>query len=360
MNKKMGSILMMAVILVVGSTVMGGTVWLEKDKLLASDGTAGDLFGSSVSISGDYAIVGAKSDDDHGSYSGSAYIFKFDGATWVQQQKLHALDSTNGDYFGQSVSISGDYAIIGALFDDDNGNESGSAYIFNFDGTNWVQQQKLIASDGVADDCFGYSVSINGDHAIVGARDDDDNGTNSGSAYIFKFDGTNWIQQAKLLASEGTMYDMFGNSVSISGNHAIVGAYADDVNGNESGSAYTFRFDGTNWNEQQKLLPSDCAAGDYFGYSVSISNDLAIVGAHWNDDKGSDSGSAYVFKFDGTDWIQQQKLLASDGAAGNGFGYSVSISSDLAIIGAAGDDDNGSGSGSAYIFRFDGTKFCRV
>jgi hypothetical protein len=320
-----------------------GSSWSEQAKLLAADGAAEDDFGRSVSISGDYAIVGAHSDDE----KGSAYIFKRDGSSWSQQAKLLASDGAVGDSFGRSVSISGDYAIVGALLDDDNGAQSGSAYIFKRDGTNWSQQAKLLASDGAAHDWFG-SVSISGDYAIVGAYGDDDNGADSGSAYIFKRDRSSWSQQAKLLAADGEAVDYFGISVSISGDYAIVGAYKDGDNG--TGSAYIFKRDGTSWSQQAKLMASDGAADDFFGFSVSISGDYAVVGAYWDDDNGTQSGSAYIFKRDGSSWSEQAKLLAADGAVGDRFGYSVSISGDYAIVGANGDDDNGTDSGSAYIY----------
>ncbi len=328
-----------------------GTEWVQQQKLTASDGTAGDSFGCSISISGDYAIVGAHGDDDKGDFSGSAYIFKHDGTEWVQQQKLTASDGAAGDSFGVSISISGDLAIVGAYGDDDKGDFSGSAYIFKWDGTSWSQQQKLLASDGAAGDSFGESVSISGDYAIVGADYDDGKGKWSGSAYIFKWDGTSWSQQQKLIASDGDADDdCFGRSVSISGDKTIVGAYRHDDKGTDSGSAYIFRRDGTSWSQQQKLTASDGAAGDYFGMSVSISGDKTIVGAYRNDDKGADSGSAYIFRWDGTSWSQQAKLLAADGAAWDYFGMSVSISSNYGIVGAFGDDDKGADSGSAYIF----------
>jgi hypothetical protein len=330
-----------------------GAIWNQQAKLTASDGAALDYFGGSVSISGDYAIIGASGDDDTGYDNGSAYIFKYDGTTWVQQARLTASDGAILDIFGCSVSISGDYAIIGASGDDDKGDGSGSAYIFKRDGATWSQQQKLTASDAAAGDYFGDSVSISGDYAIVGADCDDDKGAESGSAYIFKRDGATWSQQAKLTASDGAAKDYFGCSVSISGDYAIIGAHQDDDKGTDSGSAYIFKR-GTTWSQQDKLTASNGAAGDCFGYSVSISGDYAIVGAFCDDDKGADSGSAYIFKYDGTTWSHQQKLTASDGATGDDFGYSVSISGDYAIIGAYLDDDKGADSGSAYIFKYDG------
>jgi hypothetical protein len=322
--------------------------WDQTAKLTASDGAASDWFGCSVSVSGDYAIVGANQDDVNGTDSGSAYIFLRSGTGWVQQAKLTASDGNANDWFGNSVSISGDYAIVGAFWDDDKGNASGSAYIFKRDGTTWSQQAKLTASDGNASAWFGWSVSVSGNYAIVGAYQDDVNGmANSGSAYIFLRSGTTWSQQAKLTASDSAAGDVFGCSVSISGDYAIVGAYGDD---GWKGSAYIFLRSGTSWSEQDKLTASDGAVSDYFGRSVSINGDYAIVGAYLDDDKGSSSGSAYILKRDGTSWSEEAKLTASDGAGIDRFGYSVSIGNGYIIAGAYLDDDKGTDSGSAYMF----------
>ena len=317
--------------------------WIEKAKLTPSDGSFDDRFGCSVSISGDYAIIGAVRNNDNG----SACIFKRDGIVWSQQAKLTASDSTGaGDRFGGSVSISGDYAVIGA-YDDDNGNNSGSAYIFKRDGTNWSQQAKLTASDGAAEDQFGYSVSISGDFTIVGAWADDDNGINSGSAYIFKRDGILWTEHTKLITADTAANDKFGFSVSISGNYTIVGAFGDDGNG----SAHIFKYNDTTWLTQSKLTASDGATSDDFGCSVSISGDTALVGALRDDDSGNDSGSAYIFKNDGDIWIEQNKITAQDGAANDNFGRHVSISDNYSIIGSPFDDNSKTDSGSAYIFE---------
>ena len=158
---------------------------ISEFKITASDGARNDRFGYSVSISGDYAIVGADSDDDNGIFSGSAYVFKRSGTSWTQEAKLLASDGATGDQFGFSVSISGDYAVVGAFADDDNGENSGSAYLFKRSGTSWTQEAKLLASDGAAGDQFGLSASISGDYAVVGAFADDDNGDRSGSAYLY-------------------------------------------------------------------------------------------------------------------------------------------------------------------------------
>ncbi|MCH7886446.1 MAG: T9SS type A sorting domain-containing protein [Candidatus Marinimicrobia bacterium] len=270
---------------------------ISEFKLTASDNAAGDKFGFSISISGDYAVVGAEGNDDNGDFSGSAYVFKRTGTSWAQEAKLLAADGAEFDNFGFSVSISGDYAVVGAKSDDDNGLSSGSAYVFKRSGTIWAEEAKLLPAEGAAGDRFGFSVSISGDYAVVGAPFDDDNGTDAGSAYLFKRTGTSWTQEAKLLASDGAVEDSFGSSVSISGDYAVVGARCDDDNGTDSGSAYLFKRTGTSWTQEAKLLPSDGAAGDHFGWggSVSISGDYAVVGAWGDDDNGDASGSVYVY-----------------------------------------------------------------
>jgi hypothetical protein len=210
--------------------------------------------------------------------------------------KLNASDGAAGDWFGYSVAISGDHAVVGAHWDGDAGMGSGSAYIFKHDGTAWTQEAKITASDGAADDCFGVSVAISGDHVVVGAQRDDDAGSNSGSAYIFKRNGTEWTEQAKITASDCAADDCFGVSVAISGDYVVVGAYgADDDAGSNSGAAYIFKRNGTEWTEQAKITASDGAAGDLFGYSVATSGDHAVVGAPYDDDAGSYSGSAYIY-----------------------------------------------------------------
>jgi hypothetical protein len=319
--------------------------WTVEAKLLASDGAEGDYFGLFVSIDGDTALIGAGCDDDNGINSGSAYIFIRNGTTWSQQSKLLTSDGAEGDYFG-TVSIDGNTALIGAWNDDN----SGSAYIFIRNGTTWSQQSKLLASDGATDDFFGWSVSIDGDTALIGAHGDDDNGVDSGSAYIFIRNGTTWSEQAKLHASDGTEGDYFSYSVSIDGDTALIGTRDDDDNGINSGSAYIFIRNGTTWSQQTKLHASDGTEGDRFGRSVSIDGDTALIGAWGDDNNGDYSGSAYIFIRNGTTWSQQAKLHASDGTEGDYFGRSVSIDGDTPIIGAYGDDDNGDYSGSVYVF----------
>jgi FG-GAP repeat protein/glucodextranase-like protein len=347
-----------------GTATTGVTVTVNyflETNLIVSDSASGDNFGQSVSISGDYSIIGAPNDDDDGIDSGSAYIFKKEGTTWTQQAKLTANDSTAYDYFGWTVSISGGYAVVGAYGDDDGGIDSGAVYIFKLEDATWIQQAKLTANDAVAYDYFGHSVSISSDYVVVGAYGDDDGGVDSGSAYIFKREGTTWTQQAKLTANDAVAYDYFGHSVSISSDYIIVGAYGNDDGGESSGAAYIFNRDG----EQTKITAGDAQANDYFGWSVDISGNHAIVGAYGDDDAGVDAGAAYVFSTS-SPWTEKAKLIDSDGGAGALFGWSVAV--DIIIseqqdaqdrvyiaVGAPGYYTEESQSGAIYTFSsFDG------
>jgi len=328
-----------------------GSSWTELTKLLAGDGQAGDDFGTWVDICGDAAVIGAHVNDDNGADSGSAYVFRYDGSNWVQEAKLLPGDGATDDRFGHRVAISGNAVLIGASWDDDNGSDSGSAYVFRYNGSSWVEEAKLLPDDGAAGDLFG-TVAISGDTALIGAGwDNNDNGSDSGSAYVFRYNGSSWVQEAKLLPGDGAAYDEFGVSVALSGNAAVIGAYGDDDNGSRSGSAYVFRYNGSTWVEEAKLLASDGVEHDNFGHSVAISADIAVTGALYCDDNGNNSGAAYVFRYDGSSWTEQAKLLASDGATGDRFAHNVGIDGDIAVVGADLDDDNGSSSGSAYVFH---------
>ena len=329
--------------------VPAGSNWAQQQKVTAADGLIGDLFGSSVAISGDTAVAGAYGDDtDTGDDSGSAYVFGRSGSAWSQQAKLTATDGAADDWLGFSVGVSGDTVVAGAHNDDDLGSSSGSAYVFVGNGGTWSQQQKLIPSDGAAGDLFGKAVAISDDTVVIGAHADD---ADTGSAYVFVRDGSAWSEQAKLTGADGAEGDWFGFSVAVGGDTLVVGAHNDDDKGSESGSAYVFVRSGTTWSQQQKLTAGDGAADDGFGYSVAISGDSILVGAYLhNTDRGAAAGSAYVFQRSGGAWAQQQKLTAGDGAAGDRLGTSVAVSGGVVVAGAYNDDDNGTNSGSAYVF----------
>ncbi|MCZ6850720.1 MAG: FG-GAP repeat protein, partial [Planctomycetota bacterium] len=336
-----------------------GQAWVESQKLMASDGAAGNHFGRAAAIDGDTAMITATSHlHDGAGGNGSVYVFDYNGTAWTEQQELIASDGAIGDVFGRSVSISGDVALIGAPGDDDNGSGSGSAYLFRFDpGTSqWIEDTKLTASDAAVADNFGLAVGVSGDTVVIAAPGSDDGcpdgvNCNTGAAYVFRYDPetSRWVEQEKLLASDGAAFDGFGLSVSISGEVALIGAHGD---GFSSGSAYVFRFDPENWQwvEEQKLLASDGAVFDQFGRAVAIDGDTAVIGAFDHEDVGPVFGAAYVFRFDPAgsgSWIEQQKLLPNPNPWTNFLGWSVAIDGDTAVIGAYGEDQQ---AGAAYVF----------
>jgi len=330
--------------------VRSGTSWSQQAELTASDAATDDSFGNFVAISGETLVVTAGGDDDAGTDSGSAYVFVRSGTSWSQQAKLTASDAAAGDQFGFFAGISGESVVVGAAFDDTAaGTNAGSIYVFVRSGTSWSQQQKLTASDAAAGDAFGWAGTIGGETVVVGAPGDN---TGAGSAYVFVRSGTSWSQQAKLTASDAAALDNFGrDAIGISDDTVVVGSPFDDTGaGTNTGSAYVFVRSGTSWTQQAKLTASDAAANDLFGLSVGISGDTVVASALNDDDGGTNSGSAYVFTRSGTSWSQQQKLTASDAAAGDSFGFSISISGSTVVVGAVNDDDGGTSSGSAYVF----------
>ena len=288
----------------------------------------------------------------------------------THQQELVHPDPAEFDQFGFSVSISadGNYALVGAPFDDPVGSSSGTAHVYVRDGTSWDWQAELRHPDPAENDRFGYSVSISadGNYALVGAPYDDPLGVNrGGTAHVYVRDGTSWDRQAELRHSTPGEQDHFGWSVSISadGSSALVGAPRDDKDdpvGTDSGSAQVYVRDGTSWGWQAELR-HPTPASDYFGWSVSISGDgkYALVGAYRDDPVATDAGTAQVYFWDGTSWGWQAELRHPDPAQTDQFGYSVSISADgkYALIGALFDDPAVADAGSAQVYLRNGTSW---
>ena len=296
---------------------------VQQAQLTAADGSSNDYFGTVVAVSGDTALVGVPYEDDY-SGTGAAYVFVRSGAGWTQQAKLTASDAADFDWFGSSVALSGDTALVCALRDDVDGNyDQGSAYVFVRSGASWTQQAHLIAA---GNGYLGSSAALSGNTALVGG---------GGFAYVFTRSGASWSQQAKLAASDGTA---MGSSAALSGDTALLGApgwnTSSDVN-SAQGTAYVFVRSGDSWSQQAQLTAADGAHGDYFGYSVALSGDTALVGPEMDSvPYGPHQGSAYVFVRSGTNWSQQAQLTASDGGPYAQFGYSVAVSGDTALVGA--------------------------
>ncbi|KAA3649812.1 MAG: hypothetical protein DWP95_01825 [Proteobacteria bacterium] len=323
---------------------------IANDTIIADDGAADDYFGGSVSVSGTRALVGAEGNDEIGNYAGAAYVYEFNGTDWSQMDKLTANDGAAYDYFGGAVSLSGNTAMVGARGEN---SLTGAVYIFEFNGLNWVQIDKLTANDAASGDEFGSSISLQGDRVLIGAPRDDDNAYNSGTVYIFEFNGLSWNQAGKLLPDNTVFEELFGSAVSLDNNRALVGA-SNGVNSSNvrTGTAYVFHFNGSSWNQAGKFRPSDGTATNYFGFSVSLSGDYALVGAHGH---GFYTGAAYLYYYDGNSWGQEVKLTGDDSELEDAFGISVSLNANRALIGAyRGDNLSQVDSGAIYIFDFNG------
>ena len=332
--------------------------WRQKQKLQPTDLQRQNLFGSAVAISGQVALIGARLADTHSNeYAGSAYIFQLENGQWQQKQKLQPGDLHRGNCFGNSVAISGEIAIVGAYFAGSQSNQyAGSAYIFQQENGHWVEKQKLQPQDLQPGDNFGYAVSISGDIAIISAHLAEVAGHKyAGNAYIFQLENGQWVEKQQLQPHDLQSGDSFGSSVAISGHTAIIGArLAHAQNQKYAGSAYIFQLENGQWVEKQKLQPADLQSGDNFGNSVALAAEVAIVGAYGVNAHGrANAGSAYIFQLENAQWIQKQKLQPTDLQRGDSFGTSVAISENQIIIGANGvDTEADPDTGSTYIFQF--------
>jgi len=336
-----------------------GNSWIQVAELTANDATNNDFFGSAVAISGDRAVIGAAGDNGGaGVNSGSAYIFQRSGNTWTQIAKINGSDSGAGDQFGSAVSISGGRVIVGAFQDDDGGNNSGSAYIFHDTGAAWVQNAKLTGVTTAFAE-FGNSVDIDGDTAVVGSQGETNGiGSAAGAAYVYVFNGATWAQQAKLGSSDHAAFDQFGSGVAIHGNRVVVGAMSNDDGGSSSGSAYVFDRSGNSWSQNAKLLAADDLGGDLFGRSVDVRGDNIVVGAHENNSAANvfNTGSVYYFEKSGNTWTNTANYVASDAAADDKLGLSVTLNDNFAFSGSAFNDTGaGADSGAAYVFDLNNT-----
>jgi len=327
----------------------------NEDFKLAPNNLANELFGVAVSVDDGVIATGAIGNSDFGESSGCAYLHQASTGNYIA--KLRANDSSQGDEFGASIDIHNGIVVVGAPGDDDNGDESGSVYVF--DVSSGTQLYKLLPTDGAADDRFGVAVAIFNNTIAVGATGDGQNGIQSGSVYLF--DVVSGVQVAKLLAEDGAPNDLFGGSVDLDSGKIVAGATGDDDLGTGSGSAYVF--DITTGTQLAKILPESGASGDQFGISTAIQSNLVVVGATGTDFNGAQSGSAYVFE--SLTGVQLAALRPDDGSVGDHFGISVAINNGTVAVGSHHDrsrepsrlrvlfDDNVIGPKAGSVFLFD-------
>ena len=322
--------------------------------LVASDPVADHEFGYSVDVDGHVAVIGAWQDSEAAFEAGAVYVFRYNGSSWMEEQKLLASTAKQSDEIGQALAISGDYLFAGVGESDTVGINAGAVYVFRYDGSTFIEDTLLVASNAFDRDDFGFAVDVEGDLAVIGAPLRDGSEFDTGAAYVFRRSGGAWAEEAVLTPSDGGLQDQFGSAVSLSGDKILVGAYfAANTGGSRIGKAYMFDFDGTSWTESQVLEASDAANLDQFGISVALEGDHAIVGANLESELAGGAGAAYAFAFDGSSWVEKQKILADDGAGFYLFGRSVALSGTRAAVGASNwAPPGGDAPGKAYVYEY--------
>lgn len=324
--------------------------WMEERQLLPfgdkGSGASGfGGFGWSVSTDGAVIAVG-----EFGFFNapGRAYVFRLGDAGWIEEAILQSDTPALGDGFGGAIVVNGDVILVGAPYDD---SSTGAAYVFRYDGGQWVREQKLFASDAGAASYYGFDLAVQGDLAVVGSVGGNGSGNSRfGAAYVYRYDGQSWSQEQFIVPSDADVYDGFGSAVAVDDGVIVIGARGDEDAGHEAGSAYVFRYDGTQWVEEQKLTASDANNAHHFGDAVALHGDLAVVGA-WGHQ--SNAGSAYVFAFDGTGWAEREQWVAFNAAPSDRFGESVAVWDDFGVVGSVFNDAGGDGFGAAFVFATD-------
>ncbi|MCB9851463.1 MAG: hypothetical protein H6819_00085 [Phycisphaerales bacterium] len=307
--------------------------WRIEATLTAPDAFAEDRFGATAAISGDTAVVSARDDDDGGISSGAVYVFRRVNQAWEFEAKLNASDAEDYDAFGSAIDIHGDNIIVGAFNKSDAGSQSGAAYVFHRTGTTWHEESKLTASDAAAQFYFGDSVAIHGDAAVIGAIGENSAGSRTGAAYVFRRNGAVWLEELKLQPLNAEAFDNFGGSVSLNGNVLIVGATGLTLPGMRQGTAFVYRNVAGSWQFEATLSRTEGSHGDQFAGQVSISGDLALVGARSHNEIGPGSGVAYLFRRANGVWSELAQLKPAGPASYSSFGEHVSISGHYAIVG---------------------------
>lgn len=350
--------------------LLGQSVSTQQVKLTASDPGLRDQFGDAVAFSGDVIVVGSPFEEVPGQPldAGAAYVFfrnQGGPGKWGQKKKLKANDGAEGDQFGAAVSLDGQTMVVGAY--NPPHSRPGAAYVFerNAGGPdNWGQVKKLVGSDTDADDEFGWVVAVKGDTIVIGSHKADGAADNIGAAYVFQRDKNGpgqWGEAAKLIPADGSVDDNFGESLGLSATHLVVGSYANDALGINSGAAYVYALNtitGNTWDFAKKLLPTDGLANDQFGISVAVDGERIVVGANLVDQTVDtllvdNTGAAYVFERNalGPDqWGQVTKLMATTNLNDH-FGIAVAIAGDLISVASHRLDQLATDAGMVFQFE---------
>ena len=313
-------------------------------------------FGFSVDVFGDVAIVGAFRDEDGLLLeTGAAYVYRYDGTQWTEEQKLEASDRGILNWFGWEVALEEDIALVTARNGDTFANNGGDVTVFRYSAGMWQEETILTPSDQVISD-FGFATDIDGDLIAVGAPFHSGlvTGTTEGAVYVYRFDGANWNEEDILFGSDLSNQSQFGNAISIDGDRMLVGAFnADDSTSNQAGKLYVFDYDGTGWNETAVLQSNRSNNIANLGVSVGLDGEWAIGGAQLDSELTGGSGAVFVYRYDGQSWNFHSKLNASDGNGFYLFGISAALEGETLLVGAENWLGSGGATGKAYLFEYD-------
>jgi hypothetical protein len=324
--------------------------WAQVHKFNAPDAAPEADFGAAVALRGGVAAIAADLDDEAGAEAGAVYIFRQDGGDWAFEQKITAADTNAGDQFGSAVALGPGVLAVGAPRADAPAPLSGAVYLFRRIGSAWIETQKLTASDGAEGDLFGQSLALDGEYLFIGAPFDGDVAPACGAAYVFRLVNGTWIQHQKLVPPQSVLGDQAGTAVALRRETAVIGARWAEAGQTNAGAAYVYRRTGSTWALEQRLTASDGAADEYFGYAIAIGPNVLGIGAYFDDASGLRSGSVYRFTRSGSTWSEQGKLLPEDGTPGDRVGAAVIQHGEALIAGAEFADGVTTATGAAYHF----------
>jgi hypothetical protein len=329
------SVAFLALLCVVFATPAFAACEPEFTDLLAP-GTSNDYWGSGIAVSGSTLVVGEE-------FADAAYVYEWDGAGWVESQVL--TGGLSGSEFGTAVDVDGDWILVGAPRDggQGHGKEAGAVHFFHFDmfrydGSEWVEEQKLTAYDARKQDHYGRNVAVSPDTNEVLVASSNAAGIRLGAVYVYTHATGSWVYTQKIVPWGGGGAQAFGDAMAIEGNALVIGAQGADNLGSDSGAAFVYRYDGAAWMREQRLLASDGGESDRFGWSVAIRGDLIAVGAHNDADEAFNAGSAYVFEHSGTKWRQAAKVHSTGGEENGYFGSAVALADTTLVVGQEGND----------------------
>ncbi|MFT5462985.1 MAG: PKD repeat protein [Planctomycetota bacterium] len=336
-----------------------GTVWVEEAILRSSGPGISDEFGSAVAVHENRFVGGSPLNNlTPSGDEGGAYVFEYDGTSWTETGELVASDGALGDQLGQSVAIEGDFVFCSAIFNDapvTTLGDEGAVYVFEYDGSSWSQSQKLVASDAEETEEFGSSIAVNGTRLIVGCNKENEAAlTAAGAVYVFDYDGTNWLETAKIVPSLRHNGQSFGASVDIEGDRIVVGADENDTLGGttRAGALWIYEFDGINWNEVAKLEASDAQMDDLLGTGCALQGDFIVGGAIGEDSADTNGGAAYLFEYDGATWNEIAKLVGTVSGISDTLGRNVNVQGDFVLANSrVARTGVGSNVGGVFIFN---------